>query len=78
MFKMNLSNNFDLLPGSYHSNSDKLSKLHQKKEKTLFEMEKDDFRTLSMYQVFEKIENSQPSSSGAKMSFILYNVRIRI
>ena len=75
---MNLNNNFDLLPGSYYSNSDKLSKLHQKKEKTLFEMEKDDFRTLSMYQVFEKIENSQPSDSDPKMSFILFNVRIRI
>ena len=75
---MNLINNFDLLLDSYHSNSDKLSKLHQKKEETLLEMEKDDFRTLSMYQVYDKMEKFQPSNSVPKMSFILYNMRIRI
>ena len=72
------NNNSDLLLGSYHSNSDKLSKLPQKKEKTLLEMEKDDFRKLSMYQVFDKMENFQQSNSVPKISFILYNVRIRI
>ena len=73
-----LNNNSDLLLGSYHSNTDKLSKLPQKKEKTLLEMEKDDFRKLSMYQVFDKMENFQQSNSVPKISFILYNVRIRI
>ena len=86
---MDLNNNFDLLLESHHSNSDKLSKLYQKEEKTLLEMEKDDFRTLSMYQVYDKMEKFQPSNSVPKMSFlyeallyivslILYNMRIRI
>jgi ABC-type enterochelin transport system substrate-binding protein len=76
--KVDLNNNFDLLLESHHSNSDKLSKLYQKEEKTLLEMEKDDFRTLSMYQVFKKKETCQSSNSVPKVSFILYNVRIRI
>ena len=33
-------------------------------------MEKDDFWKLSMYQVFDKMENFQPSNSVPKMSFI--------
>ena len=69
-FKVNLNNNSDLFLATYHSNSYKLSKLHQKKEKTLLKMEKDDFRTLSMYQVFDKMENFQPSNSVPKMKIM--------
>jgi hypothetical protein len=55
-----------------------LSKLYQKEEETLLEMEKDDFRTLSMYQVFKKKETSESSNSVPTVSFILYNVSIII
>ena len=68
---LGINKNFGLLLGSYHSNSNIVSKLQQKEEKSLLEVEKDNFWTISLHQVCEKLENPQPSNSVPRINYII-------